>query len=253
MTARLAGRKAIVTGGAAGIGQATALLFAQEQAQVIIADLNRAAGEAAAAQIRDAGGQAWFVQADVSDAGQVKALLAAAASHMGAIDILVNNAGRQLCGRLTEFPDADWEALMAVNVRSCFLMAKYGVPYLRQRQGAAIVNVGSTAGLRGGAGGVAYAASKGAIIAFSRALALEVSGDGIRVNCICPGWIDTPFNQPIIGFMGGRERQAEAVAQGVPMRRQGAPDEIATGILFLASAEAAYMTGQNLVIDGGAI
>ena len=125
------------------------------------------------------------------------------------------------------------------------------MPYLRLRGGGAIVNVASLAGLKGGPGMTAYSASKGAIVAFTKALAAELAPDTIRVNAMCPGWIDTPFNQPAIDFMGGREAQEAVVRQIVPLQRQGTPDEIAAGILFLASDASSYMTGQALVIDGG--
>jgi dihydroanticapsin dehydrogenase len=140
---------------------------------------------------------------------------------------------------------------MRVNPRSCFLGAKYGVPYLRERGGGSIVNVSSLAGLKGGPGMTAYSASKGAIIAFTRALAEELAPDNIRANSVCPGWIDTPFNEPAIEFMGGRAQQEEMVQQTVPLKRQGRPEEIAPGILYLASDASSYVTGQELVIDGG--
>jgi dihydroanticapsin dehydrogenase len=140
---------------------------------------------------------------------------------------------------------------MEVNPRSCFLGAKYGLPFLVQRGGGVIVNVASLAGLKGGPGMTAYSASKGAIIAFTKALAAELAPANIRVNAMCPGWIDTPFNQPAIDFMGGREVQDRVVEQIVPLGRQGVPEEIATGMLFLASDASSYMTGQALVIDGG--
>jgi len=140
---------------------------------------------------------------------------------------------------------------MSVNPKSCFLGAKYGVPYLRERGGGSIVNMSSIAGLKGGPGMTAYSASKGAVVAFTKALAAELAPDNIRVNCVCPGWIDTPFNQPAIEFMGGREEQEEMVQQTVPLQRQGIPEEIAPGILYLASDASSYMTGKELVIDGG--
>jgi dihydroanticapsin dehydrogenase len=170
---------------------------------------------------------------------------------MGGIDVIVNNAGVQRSGRVTEFSEADWDLLMDVNPRSFFFGAKYGVPYLVQHVGGVIVNVASLAGLKGGPGMTAYSASKGAIIAFTKALAAEVAPANIRVNAMCPGWIDTPFNQPAIDFMGGRDVQDRVVEQIVPLGRQGAPEEIATGMLFLASDASSYMTGQALVIDGG--
>ena len=248
---QLEGKVAIITGAATGIGRATALLFAEEGASVIIADVNEDDAQRTVANIEDEGGSARFVQADVSEAEDVQALMERAAEEMGGIDVIVNNAGAQRSGVVTEFEESEWDLLMRVNPRSCFLGAKYGVPHLRERGGGSIVNVSSLAGLKGGPGMTAYSASKGAIIAFTRALAEELAPDNIRANSVCPGWIDTPFNEPAIEFMGGRAQQEEMVQQTVPLKRQGTPEEIAPGILYLASDASSYVTGQELVIDGG--
>ncbi len=248
---QMEGKLAVITGAATGIGRATALLFAQEGAAVAVGDINEAGARQTVADIETAGGKAWFFPCDVTNAGDVAALFNNAAGVMGGIDVIVNNAGVQRSGRVTEFSEADWDLLMDVNPRSCFLGAKYGVPYLRERGGGSIVNVSSLAGLKGGPGMTAYSASKGAIIAFTRALAEELAPDNIRANSVCPGWIDTPFNEPAIEFMGGRAQQEEMVQQTVPLKRQGTPEEIAPGILYLASDASSYVTGQELVIDGG--
>lgn len=248
---QLAGKSAVITGAATGIGRATALLFAREGAVVTIGDINLTDGEQTAADIAAAGGRARFVPCDVTSAADFAALFDAASGSFGGVDIIVNNAGAQRSGRVTEFAEDEWDLLMRVNPRSCFLGAKYGVPHLRQRGGGVIVNVASLAGVKGGPGMTAYSASKGAIVAFSKALAAELARENIRVNAMCPGWIDTPFNQPAIDFMGGRAVQDQVVSQIVPMARQGSPEEIATGMLFLVSDASSYMTGQALVIDGG--
>jgi NAD(P)-dependent dehydrogenase (short-subunit alcohol dehydrogenase family) len=248
---QLEGKLAVITGAATGIGRATALLFAQEGAAVVVGDINEAGARLTVADITTAGGKAWFFPCDVTKADDVQAFLGSSAEAMGGIDIIVNNAGVQRSGQVTEFSEADWDLLMDVNPRSCFFGAKYGVPYLAQRGGGVIVNVASLAGLKGGPGMTAYSASKGAIIAFTKALAAELAPVKIRVNAMCPGWIDTPFNQPAIDFMGGRDVQDRVVEQIVPLGRQGVPEEIATGMLFLASDASSYMTGQALVIDGG--
>jgi NAD(P)-dependent dehydrogenase (short-subunit alcohol dehydrogenase family) len=248
---RLEGKLAVITGAATGIGRATALLFAQEGGQVVIADRNEEEGEKTAEEIRNQGGSAWFVRTDVSEAAAVESLMATAADAMGGIDVLVNNAGVQGSGGVSEFEESEWDSLMQVNPKSCFLGAKYGVPYLRARGGGSIVNMASIAGLKGGPGMTAYSASKGAVVAFTRALAAELAPDRIRVNCVCPGWIDTPFNQPAIDFMGGREKQEAFVRHSVPLARQGVPEEIAPGIVYLASDASSYVTGHALVIDGG--
>ncbi len=248
---QLDGKSAVITGAATGIGRTTALLFAREGAQVVVGDLNEEEARKTIEGIEAGNGEARFVRTDVSRAEDVEALMEEAAGFMGGIDIIVNNAGAQRSGLVTEFEESDWDLLMAVNPKSCFFGAKYGVPYLRERGGGSIVNMASLAGLKGGPGMTAYSASKGAIVAFTTALAAELAPDRIRVNCMCPGWIDTPFNQPAIDFMGGRTNQDEVVEQSVPLGRQGSPEEIAPGILFLASDASSYMTGQAMSIDGG--
>lgn len=248
---QLDGKLAVITGAATGIGRTTALLFAREGAQVVVGDLNEEEARKTVESIEAENGEARFVRTDVSRAEDVEALMESAAKFMGGIDVIVNNAGAQRSGPVTEFEESDWDLLMAVNPKSCFFSAKYGVPYLRERGGGSIVNMASLAGLKGGPGMTAYSASKGAIVAFTTALAAELAPDRIRVNCMCPGWIDTPFNQPAIDFMGGRANQEEIVEQSVPLGRQGSPDEIAPGILFLASDASSYMTGQAMSIDGG--
>jgi dihydroanticapsin dehydrogenase len=248
---QLQDKVAIITGAATGIGRATALLFAKEGASVVVADINEDDAHRTVADIEDKGGSARFVQTDVSEAEDVQALMERSAEEMGGIDVIVNNAGAQRSGAVTEFEESEWDLLMRVNPRSCFLGAKYGVPYLRERGGGSIVNVSSLAGLKGGPGMTAYSASKGAIIAFTKALAEELAPDNIRANSVCPGWIDTPFNEPAIEFMGGRAQQEEMVQQTVPLKRQGTSEEIAPGILYLASDASSYVTGQELIIDGG--
>ena len=252
---QLEGKLAVITGAATGIGRVTALLFAREGARVVVGDLNEEGAQETVDTVNaeNGGERARFVRTDVSRVEDMQALMGGAAEFMGGIDIIVNNAGAQRSGKVTEFEESDWDLLMQVNPKSCFFGAKYGVPYLRERGGGSIVNMASLAGLKGGPGMTAYSASKGAIVAFTKALAAEVAPDRIRVNCVCPGWIDTPFNQPAIDFMGGRSTQDELVNTVVPLQRQGTPDEIAPGMLFLASDASSYMTGQALSIDGGVL
>jgi NAD(P)-dependent dehydrogenase (short-subunit alcohol dehydrogenase family) len=248
---QFADKRVVITGAATGIGRETAMLMAAEGAAIVIGDINDAGAQEVVSDIAGNGGKAWFLHTDVSQASSVEALMHGANEHVGGIDVIVNNAGVQRSGSITDFSEAEWDLLMDVNPKSCYLTAKYGVPKLRTSGGGVIVNVASLAGLKGGAGMTAYSASKGAIVAFSKALAAELAPDNIRVNTICPGWIDTPFNQPAIDYMGGRAAQEKTIRQIVPMQRQGLPNEIATGIVFLASDASSYMTGQQLVIDGG--
>jgi NAD(P)-dependent dehydrogenase (short-subunit alcohol dehydrogenase family) len=248
---QLEGKRAIITGGATGIGATTARMFAQEGARVVVADINDEVGGRTVAEIRDGGGEAHFIRTDVTRESDVEALVNDGAEALGGLDVLLNNAGAQRSGPVTEFAQDQWDLLMAVNPRSCFFGVKHAVPVLRQAGGGSIINMASLAAVKGGPGLTAYSASKGAIVAFTKALAAELAPHNIRVNAVCPGWIDTPFNQPAIDFMGGREEQERIVKQIVPLGRQGTPEEIAPIVVYLASDGSTYMTGQALVIDGG--
>ncbi len=251
MSGRMEGRSVVVTGAAAGIGRAASLGFARAGAHVTVVDRNSAGGEGTVEEIVAAGGDARFAEADVSSAGDVRAMLDEAAAVRGGIDVIVNNAGIQFAGDVVDCAEEEWDALMAVNAKSCFLTAKYGVAHLQARGGGAIVNNASLAGVKGAPGLGAYSASKGAIVAFSKALAAEVASVGIRVNTICPGWTDTAFNAPSIAHMGGQAGLEAFVRATVPLGRLGAPEEIAAAMVFLASDDASYMTGQVIVVDGG--
>ncbi len=244
------GKVAVITGAASGIGRATAELFVASGARVVIADLDDGRGAELARRLGDA---ARFQRTDVSAPADAERLMHRAAEEFGRVDVVVNNAGVQVAGAVTELSESDWDRTFAVNVRGCFLTTRAAVPRLREAGGGAIVNVASIAGIKGGAGMSAYAASKGAVIALTTSLAAELAADGIRVNCVCPGWIDTPFNDPAIGFLGGREAQDDLVAATVPLRRQGTPREVAASILFLASDAASYLTSQRIVVDGGLV
>ncbi|VDC22679.1 SDR family NAD(P)-dependent oxidoreductase [Pseudogemmobacter humi] len=243
---RLSGKKAIFIGAATGIGRVTAAKFVEEGASLVILDINAGAGAASAAE---AG--AGFVQCDISNEESVAAAIRQAAEQLGGIDILVNNAALQYSGEVTSFDVGLWDRIFAVNTRGVFLACKYAVPYLEKSKAASIVSTASLAGLRGGPGMTAYSATKGAVIAFTTALAMELAPKKIRVNAICPGWVDTPFNGPAIDFMGGTKVQEEVIRQIVPLGRQGVPAEIAPLFVYLASDESIFMTAQSIVIDGG--
>jgi dihydroanticapsin dehydrogenase len=245
------GRSVLVTGAGAGIGRAAAARFAAAGAHVTVVDRDAAAGDATVAAIRDAGGAATFVAADVSSADDVRAMLDAAADAGGGLDAIVNNAGVQYAGDVVDCDEAEWDQLMAVNAKSCFLTAKYGVPHLKARGGGAIVNNASLAAVKAAPGLGAYSASKGAILALSRTLAAEVAPDRIRVNVVAPGWTDTGFNGPSIAHMGGEAGLAAFVQERIGLGRLGSPDEIAAAMVFLASDDSSYMTGQVLIVDGG--
>lgn len=247
---QLEGKRIVLTGGAANIGRACALLMARHGGQIVIGDIDLAGAEETAALIKSEGGTASVVPTDVTSEDALKNLVDTAAERLGGLDVGFFNAGLQRSGAVTGFPVEEWDALFAVNPRHCFLGAKHLTPHLQQN-GGSIVLTASLAAVKGGPGMTAYSASKGAIVGFGKALAAELAPRKIRVNTVCPGWIDTPFNQPAIDFMGGRESQEETVHHVVPLGRQGLPEEVAGGVLFLASDASSYMTGQTLIIDGG--
>ena len=248
---QMVGKRVVMTGGAANIGRAGALLMAAHGAEVVIGDVDVEGAKETVELVRASGGVAEFVETDVTDEDAMAELIAAAASHLGGLDVGFFNAGIQRSGEVTTFATAEWDALFTVNPRHCFLGAKHLTPHLRAAGGGSIVLTSSLAGIKGGPGMTAYSASKGAIVGFGRALAAELAPDGIRVNVLCPGWIDTPFNQPAIDFLGGTEAQTQAVSTIVPLGRQGTPDEIASAVVFLASDASSYVTGQAMIVDGG--
>jgi len=248
MTDRLKNKRLLVVGAATGIGRAVASACIAEGARVVIADLNAEQGNATAEAL---GPNCSFLRCDVSDEASVIAMMTQTVALLGGLDGLVNNAGLQKAGPLEKIAVKDWDALMGVNARGVFLATKAAIPHLRASGGGSIVNTASLAAKRGGPGIAAYAASKGAVMALTTATALELAGESIRANSVCPGFIDTPFNNPAIDFMGGREAQAQVVARMVPLGRQAAPDEVAPLYVYLLSDESGYVTAQALSIDGG--
>lgn len=250
MAGALQDRGVLLTGCVANIGRAAAMLFAAEGARLCLADID-AAGATTARDAAALGAEAHFEAADVSNGADMQRLIESAHRRLGRLDVVVSNAGIQRAGGVTEFAEEDWDALMAVNPRSCFLAAKHAVPLMRDAGGGVIVHMASLAGLHGGPGLTGYSASKGAIVAFTKALAAEVAPAGIRVNALCPGWVDTAFNQPAIDHIGGPDSLSRAIQASVPLGRQAQPREIAAALLFLASDASSYMTGQALAVDGG--
>ncbi|MCX7982970.1 MAG: SDR family oxidoreductase [Syntrophales bacterium] len=251
MTKRLEGKVAIITGAADGIGRATAILFAQEGARLAIADINEKGLSQTAELVRNVGGEVIFRRTDVSQEAEVKALIDEAVSHYGSIDILINNAG--ITGNLYSLEQEDgqdWQRVYAVNVLGAVYATKYVAPYLMAKRKGAIVNTASVAGIRAGAGTNAYSASKAALINFTMTSACDLGGYNVRVNAVCPGLIETGMTRPI--FELARERGKEdKLGSRCELRRYGKPEEVARAILFLASDEASYITGQALPVDGG--
>jgi len=244
---------ALITGGASGIGRATALLFAREGAAVSVVDLDEAGGLAVAQTIVDHGGRAIFVRCDVSLAGDCQHAVERTVDELGGLDILVNNAGIIRRATVLETTEEEWDRVMAVNVKSVFLLSKYAIPHMAQAGGGIIINMGSGWGLVGGRRAVSYCASKGAVVNMTRAMALDHGHQNIRVNCICPGDTDTAMLRHEAKQLGESDERFLAEAAQRPLQRVGRPEDIAQAALYLASDAASFVTGTTLVVDGGGL
>jgi NAD(P)-dependent dehydrogenase (short-subunit alcohol dehydrogenase family) len=249
----LAGKRALITGGASGIGRATATLFAREGAAVAIADLDEANGETIVEMIRDGGDRAIFVLCNVTQAADCRRAVRLTVEELGGLDILFNNAGIIRRANVLDTTEEEWDRVMAVNVKSIFLMSKYAIPIMEKAGGGVIINTGSGWGLVGGADAVSYCASKGAVVNMTRAMAIDHGGDNIRVNCICPGDTDTGMLRNEARQLGIPDTEFLAKAAARPLRRIGRPEDIAQAALYLASDAAAFVTGTVLVVDGGGL
>lgn len=248
---RVAGKVALVTGAASGIGRACAEVLAREGAVVVLTDLQ--AGEEVAAGIRAKGGKASFHRHDVTDEARWNAIVAETAKAHGRLDVLVNNAGIAVAGLVTDLTLDQWRHQMAVNVDGVFLGVKCALPLMRKTGKGSIINISSIAGLRGAANLSAYCASKGAVRLFTKSVALECAmmGDGIRCNSVHPGIIETPiWGQVVPGTNEPLDLDAMSAVR-VPLKRKGVPEDIANAVLFLASEDSSYMTGEEMVVDGG--
>ncbi|HUG17013.1 MAG TPA: SDR family oxidoreductase [Thermomicrobiales bacterium] len=253
---KLAGKTAVVTGASSGIGRAIALRYAREGATVFIADINVAGGEETAAMIRAARGQATFTTCDVGDPEQAKATIDRAASDTGRLDVVVNNAGVGGGGaRAEDMTVEDFKRVLDVNLLGPFYGAKFAIPHLRRAGGGSIINVSSVYGLIAAPRVPAYSASKGGLIMLTKQLAVDYSRENIRVNCICPGYVDTDLGgrrarmNPEDAARAHANREAKAAMQ--PIGRQAQPVEMAGAALFLASDDASFVVGSIMVVDGG--
>jgi NAD(P)-dependent dehydrogenase (short-subunit alcohol dehydrogenase family) len=249
----LRGKVALVTGGASGIGRATALLFAREGAALIVVDLNESAGVEAVREISAIGTQAKFLKADVSRSDDCKRVVESSLAEFAGIDILFNNAGIVRRATVLDLSEEDWDRVMDVNVKSIFLMSRLVIPIMARNGGGSIINTASGWGLTGGAKAAVYCASKGAVVLLTRAMAVDHGPENIRVNCICPGDIDTSMLHKEREQLGEPADRFLTDAARRPMGRIGKPEEIAQAALYLASDASSFVTGTALVVDGGGL
>jgi NAD(P)-dependent dehydrogenase (short-subunit alcohol dehydrogenase family) len=256
MTGRLAGKVALITGGANGLdgqlmgfGGAFARTAAREGASVVITDIDEKNGRLTASQIEDSGSKALFARLDVTSEVEWQTAIGAAEDAYGRLDVLVNSAGILASFDLEHTSEQDWERVLAVHAKGAFLGTKFVTPVMRRTGGGSIVNISSIAAMVGSPSSTAYHAAKGAIRSFTKSAAIQLAGDGIRVNSLHPGFAETPFTVGPFAKPGVLERRLS----GIPMGRLGTAQEVANAILYLASDESSYVTGAELVVDGGCL
>ena len=244
---RISDKVAIITGAASGIGRATAILFAKEGGKVVVADKNEVGGNETVDLIRSDGGQAIFDYVNVTSATDIQGMVKTTINTYGKLNILVNNAGIAIRLPVVDLSEEDWDRNIDVNLKSIYLSSKYAIPRMIENSGGSIVNIASIYGIVGGRIRAAYAASKGGVVNLTRSMALDYALHKIRVNCVCPGFVNTPLLKNILKD----KEEYQALANLHPMGRLGDMLEIALGVLYLASDESSFVTGIALPIDGG--
>ncbi len=227
------------------------MLFAKEGANVVVADISEKEGRDTVEFIRNDGGEAVFMQGDVSKAADVKKVVEATVEKYGGLHILCNNAGVGSAGSIIDITEENWDKVIDINLKGVFLCSKYCIPKIVKLGGGVIINIASVLGLIGSKGEAAYCASKGGIISLTKAMALDFASQNIRVNCICPGSVLTPTFKRVMTASGNYERSFARNLEKIPLRRVAEPEEIAQAALYLASDKSSYITGSTLVIDGG--
>jgi NAD(P)-dependent dehydrogenase (short-subunit alcohol dehydrogenase family) len=253
---RLANKVALITGAGSGIGRATALLFAPEGAKVVAQDVNADAAQETVQLITKTGGEAVSIGGDVTSSADADAMVKKAVDTYGRLDVLFNNAGIWLGGTLLDISEDDWDRTMDVNVKGMYLVSKYAVQQMMRQQGGSIINAAAVAALRGSPMSAAYSASKGAVLLLTKCMALDFGRYGIRVNCICPGVIDTQMADQLLTYRSlGDDDRKQALLETYEERhtvgRFGQPEEVAKVVLFLASDEASFVSGAAWPVDGG--
>jgi meso-butanediol dehydrogenase / (S,S)-butanediol dehydrogenase / diacetyl reductase len=251
---RLEGKVAVITGAASGQGRAAARLFAREGARVVVADLNDEGAQEVVRDITDSGGEAATARVDVSREAEVEDMIRQAVEEFGRLDVLFNNAGvgysasdRMKMASVVETPEKDWDAILAINLKGVAMGCKHAIPIMEEQGGGAIVNNASINALVGLPGADAYTAAKGGIVSLTRVLAVDWGPKNIRINCICPGGVETPMIAPVLSD----EQVLSLMRESTPLGRLARPEEIAQVALFLASDEASYLNGAILPVDGG--
>ena len=247
---KLKNKVAIVTGSARGIGEGIARVFSREGASVVVADILEIDGKKIADELKDKVGNAVFVKTDVSESKSVQNMIQTTITKFGKLDILVNNAGYHISKNIEETSEEEWELIINTNLRSTFLCSKYAIPYLRKTKGC-IINISSMVGLVGQSNAGAYSATKGGQIAMSKGMALDFAPDGIRVNTICPGWIQTPLVEDWFSQQKNPDASRAYIYGVHPLGRIGTPEECGLASLYLASDDSGFITGITLNIDGG--
>jgi len=250
---KLDGKVALITGGTSGIGCATAILFAKEGAAVVVTGRDQERGEQVAQAINDDGGQAMFVRSDVRIADECRRAVEQTLDRFGRIDVLFNNAGVFHPKTVQECTEEEWDETIDSSLKGAFLMSKYALPSMIERGSGSIIHTSSGWGILGGGGAAAYCAAKGGLVVMAKAMAIDHGPDGIRVNCVCPGDVDTPMLTDDAEKRGMSWEDYLAGASDRPLGRIGTAEEIARAVLFLACDDASFVTGEALVVDGGGI
>ena len=249
----LEGKVAVITGASSGIGLGTAKRLAEAGASVALLDIDEPGGEKAVEEIKNIGGKAIFYRCDVTSNSDCKKATENVSREFGRIDILFNNAGIIIRKNIVDLSEEEWDQVLNVNLKTIYLLSHHVIPYMIKKGGGSIINAGSGWGLKGGPSAVAYCASKGGVVNLTRAMAIDHGKDNIRVNCICPGDIDTPLLHVEASQLGEDKAKFLKEAADRPLGRIGVPDDIANAVLYFASDMASWVTGSVLVVDGGGL
>src|SRR5262245_55006915 len=250
--ARLTGKVAMITGAASGIGRGTAAVFAEHGARLVLVDRDGAGLETVRAELAALGAEVLAFQGDVAQAAAIDGAVALALETFGQIDVVFNNAGIMPTGDLASFAEATWDDVMAVNVKAMFLMCKAVIPHMLARAAGSIINTSSVMATLTEPGYEAYTTSKAAIIGLTKSIAVSYAEQGVRCNCICPGWVDTPLNARLAEELGGMDKLYPIIKRQQPLGRMATPREVGNAVLFLASDESSAVTGSALYVDGAA-